>query len=210
MKGYFIVIEGPEGSGKTSLAQELKNRLLQDYQVPSVSFKEPGAAFQGQLRDIILNKGPCEVSELMLFLADRAQNIQRNIKPALESGIWVVLDRFSDSTIIYQSLVKKVVDVETCKSLCKIAEQGVQPDYTILVNAPFSVCKERLLNRNETLRLAQQSKIDKEIWDFYQEFSHRSNLDNLFRFQNNETIDKLCDDVINTALIQAINEAKPA
>lgn len=172
-RGKLITIEGPEGSGKSTLAELLVNELVANG-VPTLKSKEPGTAFEGKLRSIILGDKPAPVAELFLFLADRAEHIAKYVEPTLEQGIWVVLDRFSDSTVIYQAIAKQVVDPEICRRLCDIAEQGVKVDRTLLLQADFDVCQARLATRSDQIkRVAQQGGLDLEwrIWSAYMELA---------------------------------------
>lgn len=168
-KGKLITIEGPEGSGKSSLSQGLVQTLA-DLNVSCQLSKEPGWAFQAKLRQIILQDNPSPLSELFLFLADRAEHVAKRVIPLLEKGVWVILDRFSDSTLIYQAIAKQVVDEDVCLQLCRLAEQGVVIDRTFLLQASFEVCQHRLAMRaDQQLRVAQQggTELEEKIWHAY-------------------------------------------
>jgi dTMP kinase len=174
--GKFIVIEGPEGSGKSLLASELTKALL-NTGINCIQSKEPGTVFNGSLRNIILNSSPSKMAELFLFLADRAEHINKVVKPTLEKGSWVILDRFSDSTLIYQSLVKKTVEEDTCKVLCSLSEQNCTPDLKLLLLADFDICQKRLNTRTDQLkRLGQQAGYEQEklIYDSYVSLKNNS------------------------------------
>lgn len=110
-KGYFITIEGNEGSGKTTQAKKLYEYLVENYNYEVILTKEPGEKEIEecrQLRNILLNPkfklNP--KSELLLMLADRSQHIERMIVPALKRGAIVISDRFSDSTMVYQGMAR--------------------------------------------------------------------------------------------------------
>lgn len=208
-KGKFIVIEGPEGAGKSLLASSLLLSLL-DQGIPAILSKEPGTAFEGKLRKLILEGNPSRVSELFLFLADRAEHIHTVVKPALDAGTWVILDRFSDSTVIYQSIAKQVVDVDTCRSLCSIAEQDCIPDQKLLVFTDFSVCRFRLESRaDQVKRLAQQGGLELElaIYQAYANLQHDPGFTVLngntsaanVLFQANLALSSLVDDYTSVA-----------
>ena len=101
----FITFEGGEGSGKSSALRLLDERLrAEGYQ--TVLTREPGGTWLSeQIRALIKDQSqdpPCDRAETLLFLAARAQLVERVIMPALERGEWVVSDRFSDSTLAYQ------------------------------------------------------------------------------------------------------------
>jgi len=108
-KGKFIVLEGGEGSGKSTCIEVLKERLLMIYGPDAFLFtREPGGTAVGEnIRRMLMSKDPglqCmqPLTELMLFCAARAEHVQTVIKPALHRGIHVVCDRFDASTIAYQ------------------------------------------------------------------------------------------------------------
>jgi dTMP kinase len=172
VRGRFVTIEGPEGAGKTTLT-ELLLKELNTMGIKTIKSKEPGTAFSGELRKLILGGSAVPMAELFLFLADRAQHVVETVKPALEAGTWVILDRFSDSTIIYQAIAKQVVDVRTCEALCRLAEQGCQPDRTLLLKADFDVCQARLAARSDQKRVAQQggTELERRIWLAYCELA---------------------------------------
>lgn len=193
--GKLIVIEGPEGSGKTSLAKLLVT-YLNSIGVSAVSSKEPGTAFKGILRNLILEDKPSPVSELFLFLADRAEHIHNHVKPMLSSGTWVVLDRFSHSTVIYQALAKQVVSSQVCYDLCKIAEQQCSPAKTLILNADFETCQNRLNNRQDQVkRIAQQGgdELSLLVFKAYQDIPEDFNT---FRLNANLSTDKVLEQAI--------------
>lgn len=101
--GRFIVFEGGEGSGKSTQAEQLHRRLL-EAQHPAVLVREPGTTTLGlYLREYLKSKQPLTAdSELLLFVAARAQLIAEQVRPSLEQGIHVVSDRFTGSTVAYQ------------------------------------------------------------------------------------------------------------
>jgi len=98
----FITFEGIEGAGKSTQANLLAN-YLNDKKIPFVITREPGGTQLGEyLRALVLSGSPSPNSELFLFMADRAEHLERVIKPALDSGKWVICDRYIDSTYAYQ------------------------------------------------------------------------------------------------------------
>ena len=104
-RGKFITFEGGEGCGKSTQVKRLKE-ALEKTGVEVLLTREPGGTWLSEeIRHLIKDQttdAPCDRSELLLFLAARAQLVKNVIRPALEAGKWVVSDRFSDSTIAYQ------------------------------------------------------------------------------------------------------------
>lgn len=133
-KGYFITLEGGEGSGKSTLISQLVKYLSDSgYQV--ISTREPGGSQLGnEIRHLLLNKLTRIVpkAELLLFLASRAQHIEELIKPALATGKIVLCDRFNDSTIAYQGAARGF-DGEL-KQLCDFTCGSIQPNLTLFLD----------------------------------------------------------------------------
>lgn len=135
MKGIFITMEGPDGSGKSTQIEMLKEYLEgKGYEI--VLTREPGGTkISENIREIILNKEYTEMNdmtELLLYTAARAQLVGEVIKPALEAGKAVICDRFVDSTAVYQGMARGL-GVDTVYEVNRHALQGLTPDITILL-----------------------------------------------------------------------------
>ena len=111
MKGLFIVMEGPDGSGKTTQINLLKE-YLEEAGYECLITREPGGTVIGEeVRQLILNPEHREMSpvtEMLLYAASRAQLVHEVIGPALEEGKIVISDRFVDSSIVYQGIARKL------------------------------------------------------------------------------------------------------
>ena len=111
MKGLFIVMEGPDGSGKTTQINLLKE-YLEEAGYECLITREPGGTVIGEeVRQLILNpehKEMSPVTEMLLYAASRAQLVHEVIGPALEEGKSVISDRFVDSSIVYQGIARKL------------------------------------------------------------------------------------------------------
>lgn len=136
MKGFFISLEGPEGSGKTLQASRLEKYFAEKGQ-QAVLIREPGGTSIGeQIRDIIIsieNSAMLPVSEALLYAASRAQIVGQVIIPALDSGKIVVCDRFIDSSIAYQGFARGL-DIDKLYSINRFAASGIMPDITIFLD----------------------------------------------------------------------------
>lgn len=143
MAGYFLTLEGPDGSGKSTLAEGLQRLIEQSGRTVTLT-REPGATHVGRkLRDILLKTSDLtREAELFLFLADRAEHVQRVINPALERGDVVISDRFSDSTVVYQGM--RGFEVEWLRNLCVRASRGQSPFKTILLDLPPELSLARI------------------------------------------------------------------
>jgi dTMP kinase len=143
----FVTLEGPDGSGKSTQARLLGERLTAaGFQV--VVTREPGGTRLGeQVREIVLGAGRDldPRADAMLFSAQRAQHVAEVIGPALATGRLVVCDRHRDSTIAYQGYGSGL-DVEAMTRLQDIATAGLLPDLTILFDLPVDVGLERRMS----------------------------------------------------------------
>ena len=156
-RGIFISIEGSEGSGKSTniqyLAEQLKFRGI-----PLLLTREPGGTAMGEkLRQILLSPDEiiCDKVELMLMFAARAQHVETVIKPALEKGLWVLCDRFTDATFAYQG-GGRGIDVESIRELEKWTLDNFQPDHTFLLDVPVETGMQRVRDRGELDRFEQE------------------------------------------------------
>ena len=143
--GAFIVLEGPEGGGKTSHARVLAVRLT-EAGYPTVLTREPGGTQLGNvIRELVLSTGSASVSarsEALLYCAARAQLVEEVLRPNLEQGQVVVSDRFSYSTIAYQGYGRGL-DVNAISSAVSFATGDLEPDLCILLDLPPRVGLER-------------------------------------------------------------------
>ena len=110
MKGIFLTMEGPDGSGKTTQILKLKEHLMQHGYDEVVVTREPGGTVISEaVRGILLNREYAEMddhTEALLYAAARAQLVAQVIKPALDAGKAVISDRFVDSSAVYQGMAR--------------------------------------------------------------------------------------------------------
>jgi dTMP kinase len=110
---------------------------------------------------------PVAETELLLFLADRAQHVQQVIKPALERGMWVLCDRYSDSTLAYQLAARKLGEAAVnLKEMLAFAECGVTPALTLWFDVPVSEAMKRMQKRVEAGE--KSTRLDDEAVSFHQ------------------------------------------
>ena len=135
-KGLFITFEGLEGCGKTTQAKMLFDFLTKQ-KIPSIHTKEPGGTTIGdKIRKILLdqkNDGMDYKTEMLLFLASRAENVRLIILPALEEGKVVISDRFYDSTTVYQGYGRGI-DLKIIKHLNNLVVGKTIPDLTFILD----------------------------------------------------------------------------
>ncbi len=149
-RGRFITFEGGEGTGKSTQAARLVERLSQRG-LDVVRTREPGGSPGAEDIRALVVSGAAERwsarTELLLMYASRSDHLERTIVPALDAGQWVVCDRFADSSRVYQGLAGGV-DLDLVSAI----ERGVvgdhQPDLTLVFDLPFEVGLERAMGRS--------------------------------------------------------------
>lgn len=154
-KGLFITFEGADGSGKTTQIS-LLNEYLIGKKVKTFLTREPGSPGLGtRIREILLHyEGELSsTAESFLFLADRAQHVDRIIKPAIEEGKIVLCDRHTDSTLAYQGYGRQL-DIERIKYLNDIATGGLKPDLTIVFDVDVETFMARVGRNKDRMESA--------------------------------------------------------
>ncbi|MDB9320779.1 dTMP kinase [Nodularia spumigena CS-591/04] len=142
MAGKFIVFEGVEGCGKTSQMQ-LCSQWLQNLGISVVVTREPGGTELGlHLRRLLLekveNQPIAEVTELLLYAADRSQHVEQELKPNLAAGKYILCDRYTDSTTAYQGYGRGL-NMSLINQLNYIATAGLESDLTIWLDVDVEV-----------------------------------------------------------------------
>ena len=158
-RGLFVTFEGIDGSGKSTQMQLCAKALeAMDYSV--LLTRNPGGTEFGQeVRQILLHypKTVYPTSELLLFIADRAQHMDEVIFPALAQGQIILCDRHIDSTVAYQGYGRGL-PLSTIYTLNEIAIQTKKPDITLLFDGPPDVLAERVTQRGQTDRLETEHR----------------------------------------------------
>lgn len=135
MKGYFISVEGGDGSGKSTQIKKIET-YLQEKGLDYILTREPGGTpVAEKIRELILdpaNKALTGRAEMLLYAASRAQHVEEKILPALAEGKVVLSDRFTDSSIAYQAYGRGLGDMVA--EVNRIATGGKEPDLTIFLN----------------------------------------------------------------------------
>jgi len=142
--GLFVAVEGPEGAGKTSLARALAARLVADGR-QVVSVREPGGTPVAEAARKVALKFPHEMApaaELFLFLAARADLVEKVIRPALAAGQVVLADRFDLSTMAYQ-VAGGGLPATAVAEANRLATTGLVPDITLVLDVPVDVGRQR-------------------------------------------------------------------
>lgn len=149
-EGKFITFEGPEGSGKSTHIRLLAD-FLRESGIAVTLTREPGGTPTGEaIRRLLQHneagESPADRTEVLLFLASRAQHVERLIRPALAAGSWVLCDRFEDSTLAYQGYGRGF-DLTALSAVNAFATGGLVPDLTVLLDVSPETSRQRLLAR---------------------------------------------------------------
>lgn len=167
--GVFITFEGPDGSGKSTQARLLAERLRGAGYAILESVEPGGTPIGQQIRRILLdpaNQELCSTAELLLMFAARAQNVEQWILPALAEGKIVISDRFTDSTIAYQG-AGRGLGIETVLEVDRIACHGLVPDLTLVIDVDAEAGLARAHDRNRARLGVRESRIDEQAIEFH-------------------------------------------
>ncbi len=145
-RGRFITLEGGEGTGKSTLQSGLRDRLVEQG-VETVLTREPGGTPRAEaIRALVLNppggKPFSPLAEALLMNAARSDHLELLIRPALADGKWVICDRFSDSTRVYQG-ISGGVSARVLESFEDHVVSQTRPDLTLILDAPIALAQER-------------------------------------------------------------------
>jgi len=168
-RGRFITFEGMDGCGKTTQLRLLAQRLRERGKDVTETVEPGGTVIGQQIRRILLDPASAEIkprTELLLYFASRAQNVEQVIRPALERGGMVLCDRFTDSTLVYQGCGRGL-DTGIVRDLDRIACGGLKPDTTILIDIDLETSLQRARRRNERTG-SEESRIDEESAAFHE------------------------------------------
>jgi dTMP kinase len=165
----FIVFEGLDGSGKSSLMTSLEE-AIKTRGDRYVRTREPGGTELGdEIRDMILRthgNPPTPRTELLLYEASRAQHVDLVIRPALKEGAWVLCDRFAASSIAFQAGGREISE-EWVSELNQFATDGVMPELTILLDLSVEESRRRR-HKRESASGVHQDRIESEADSFHE------------------------------------------
>ena len=178
-KTYFISFEGIDGSGKSTQAKLLIEKL-NSKSIETCFVREPGGTkMSEEIRNILLDDKAEEMSsrtEALLMCASRAQLTKNIIMPELKSGKWVIADRYSDSTLAYQG-GGRGIDLDWLVKLNEFATFGIQPDVTFYIDVDSDIGFQRRKNisgdRIESAGLEFQNEIRNKYLEIIDNFSNR-------------------------------------
>jgi dTMP kinase len=161
-KGFMIVCDGSNGAGKTTVIKAIEDHL-KSRGLQAVVTREPGGTPIGEkIREILLcpdTPEMCDVAELMLFGAARAQHVREKIVPAIKAGKVVVSDRFDAATLSFQHYARGL-DLELVRQINALALEGFRPDMNIILDLDPVIGLERVHQRGEGLDRMETQKLE--------------------------------------------------
>lgn len=160
-KGFFITIEGTDGSGKSTQAKYLRDYFEKKGSDCLFTMEPGGTPIGAKLRELILDRENSEMSpvtEAFLYAADRAQHVNQVIAPALKAGKIVVCDRYIDSSVAYQGFGRRLGNL--VGNINEYAVAGCIPDLTFFIATDPGTCKSRIDCR-------ERDRMEEELSDFH-------------------------------------------
>jgi len=172
LEGLFITLEGPDGSGKTTILEKVKEEL-EARKIDIVLTREPGGTEIGEkIRDIILDKDNIELgdeTEALLYAASRAQHISELIEPALNNGKLVISDRFLLSSLAYQGIGRNL-GVERVKMINDFGLRNISPDLILFFHIdPEETLRRKTKNNGGDRLELQGSNFHKRVYEGYKD-----------------------------------------
>lgn len=170
MAGLFITLEGPDGSGKSTIARRLV-AYLREKGLSTTLTREPGGTdISEEIRSIILdnkNTEMADTTEALLYAASRAQHISQRILPAKNMGKIIVCDRFVLSSLVYQG-IGRGLGVENIKKINDFAIQGVEPDLILFFDINPEISLKRKTRKSKGDRLEKENiSFHKKVYEGY-------------------------------------------
>lgn len=197
-KGLLISFEGGEGAGKTIQLKRLRDKLTKAGKSVVVLREPGGTVISEQIRKILLNPdniGMAYTTEVLLFQAARAQIYREIILPSLTAGKVVLMDRTSDSSIVYQGIVRGF-GVKLIKMLNDISTEQTYPDLTFLLDVPVEVGLKRRQESDKMDRLDMETvEFHESVRQAYIDLARKDNTGRWFYVDAERAIDDVAYDI---------------
>jgi len=200
----FITFEGIDFCGKSSQADLLKNYLIKNNKKVEIIREPGGTNISEKVRSILLDKKNENMfmeTEIFLFSASRAQLVREKIRPYLEKGIYVISDRFHDSSIAYQGFGRGI-SIESVVHVNKLAIGSTIPDITFFIDIPVEEAEKRKTGKN----VNELDRIEISEMNFFEKvrngYLEISKTEKRFRvLKGMESIDKIHNNIINEIIL---------
>ncbi|HIU19391.1 MAG TPA: dTMP kinase [Candidatus Limiplasma stercoravium] len=209
-RGFFLSVEGPDGSGKTTQV-DLLEKSLRQYGYSVLRTREPGGCpISEDIRRIILdtaNADMCPECEALLYAASRAQHVAQVIRPAVERGMLVLCDRFVDSSVAYQG-GGRGLGTEVVRQLNAPAVGDMMPDATLYLSIDHAAALRR------RLRASEPDRLELEADDFHERVQHayekqiRDNRRRFLTVNADQSVDAVAHDALKAVLSRLLPQLK--
>jgi dTMP kinase len=172
----FIAFEGLDGGGKSTLIEGLRTAILAQSEKVTVT-REPGGTALGQdVRELLLSvkgEAPTPRAELLLYIADRAQHVEKVIQPALMRREWVISDRYTASTVAFQ-VGGRGLNMTEVQWLNQFAVKDCQPDLWVLLDLSTDEAKRRMQGRQLDRFEREEQSFHQRVRDSYLQQAHEN------------------------------------
>lgn len=203
--GYLLSFEGPDGAGKTTVLERLLPLLREKVSQPILVTREPGGVqISERIRDVILDVNHTQMdskTELLLYIAARRQHWVEKVAPVLDEGCLVLMDRFIDSSVVYQG-AGRGLDKAAIAWLNDYATDKRKPDLTLYFDVPSEVGLERI-NQNTSREV---NRLDLEALELHQKVRNgylalaESESDRIVTIDATKPLDKVVKEAYDTVL----------
>ncbi|MDQ8737434.1 dTMP kinase [Paenibacillus sp. LHD-38] len=199
-KGVFITIEGGEGAGKSTLIEQLSNKMLQRGKMVTTTREPGGIPIAEQIRTVILDREHIAMdarTEALLYAAARRQHLVEKVAPALEQGQIVICDRFVDSSLAYQGYARGL-GMDEVWAINRFAIQDLMPDLTIYMDVSPEVGLKRISQASER----EINRLDLEKHSFHERVREgylqllKQNPDRIVRIDAEQSPELVLNDVL--------------
>lgn len=206
LKAQFITLEGVEGAGKSTQKEALCG-LLDANGITYIETREPGGTpYAESIRELLLSHAddsPSAKTELLLMFAARAQHLETKILPALQAGVWVVCDRFTDATYAYQGGGRQL-PVDWIKTLETLVQGMQRPDLTLIFDVPVEIGLARAGRRGALDRIESEDiAFFERVRAMYQQIASQ-NTDRVVTLDASADVDTVTETMI-TVLMERWN-----
>lgn len=199
-KGVFITIEGGEGAGKSTLIEQLSNKMFQRGKMVTTTREPGGIPIAEQIRTVILDREHVAMdarTEALLYAAARRQHLVEKVAPALEQGQMVICDRFVDSSLAYQGYARGL-GMDEVWAINRFAIQDLMPDLTIYMDISPEVGLKRISQASER----EINRLDLEKNSFHERVREgylqllKQNPDRIVRIDAEQSPELVLNDVL--------------
>ncbi len=209
--GFFVALEGPEGSGKSTLCKNIKE-YFDSKNIDAIFTREPGASqveVCHEIRSLLLDhKGLDSRTEVLLFAANRSEHVTKLIIPSLEDKKIVVCDRYVDSSLAYQGFAREI-GYEAVYNINQFATRNLVPDLTVFIDIQPEVGLDRIKsNRSNEMNHLDQESIDfhHKVYEGYKQIIAK-NKERYVIINGNQPIENIFKEVI-AAMNKKLKEGK--